>query len=457
MSRQRFIVVDVGTSFIKGAIADLATLELQSIERLPFPERLADTHDLYHEVDPREVVESTRGLIERLASKTEVQGGVLLAGQMGGLVLSDSRGEARTNYISWLDKRTLMAVEGESKSVFERFVDVVGEDGRRRLGNEVRAPLTLVFLSWLRDRGQLPDAVIPVTLLDYVAGALTESRPVIEWTSATGLVDVFARDFPRDLIAKLGLDGLDWPELVGFREPVGTLRAGRYDLPVYPPVGDHQAALTGTLIEQGELSINISTGSQVAMVSAEAISGEYQIRPFFDGACLNSVTNIPAGRALNALVALLSELGERDGESVGDPWPYIFAEAEKVEEPELRADLAFFPSPVTETGALSGLCEDNMTVGQVVSASISSMAEYYERFALRLSPDRSWSRVVFSGGLAQKSKLLRARVMQRLGGPWRIAPFEEDTLTGLMILGLVVAGVESTVADARRRLGGRVD
>jgi len=122
-------------------------------------------------------------------------------------------------------------------------------------------------------------------------------------------------------------------------------------LPVYAPSGDHQSALAGAFLAEGELSVNISTGSQTSLLAQKFEPGDHQTRPFFDGRFLNTVTHIPAGRALNVLLGFTSELALAQGLALGDPWPVIQQAVAAVSESDLAVDLAFFPSPVGERGA----------------------------------------------------------------------------------------------------------
>jgi hypothetical protein len=55
---------------------------------------------------------------------------------------------------------------------------------------------------------------------------------------------------------------------------------------------------------------------------------------------------------------------------------------------------------------------------------------------------------VFSGGVALKTELLRRRVQERLGGTHRLAPTDEDTLLGLLVLSLAFSGRSASVRDA---------
>ena len=123
--------------------------------------------------------------------------------------------------------------------------------------------------------------------------------------------------------------------------------------------------------------------------------GNYQVRPFFDGQSLRTIVQVPAGRSLSVLVRLLTEIPG----STGDPWDYIAAATEVVGTTDLEADLAFFAGPFGDRGSIGNIREDNLTVGSLFVAAFRWMAQCYEQCATRLSPEKAWDRVVFSGGL----------------------------------------------------------
>ena len=64
---------------------------------------------------------------------------------------------------------------------------------------------------------------------------------------------------------------------------------------------------------RGELSINISTGSQVSRRTDRLEPGEVQTRAYFHGDLLQTITHLPAGRSLNVLVRLLTEVARAEG------------------------------------------------------------------------------------------------------------------------------------------------
>jgi hypothetical protein len=198
--------------------------------------------------------------------------------------------------------------------------------------------------------------------------------------------------------------------------------------------------------------VNISTGSQVSLRSAQAEPGDCQTIPFFDGQFLHRISNLPAGRALTALVRLLSELAEAEGVTLTDPWTYIAKAAAIAPASEPVANLAFFPTPFGDCGSLSNLREENLTVGGLFRAAFVDMAEKYHASALRLSPGQEWRRLVFSGGLAQKLELLRGFVAEKFQREYRACSAPEDSLQGLLVLALAVSGRAASVQAAMEQL-----
>jgi sugar (pentulose or hexulose) kinase len=217
---------------------------------------------------------------------------------------------------------------------------------------------------------------------------------------------------------------------------------------VFAPVGDYQCSQVGAFLDEGELSVNISTGSAVIQLARGCEFGDFQTRPWFDGRFLKTITHIPGGRALNALVRLLGELAEAQGLKLHDPWDYILAEAAKVESTDLRVNPAFYFSAMGDRGAITNAREENLTVGHLFHAAFAGMADNYAACAARICPRRDWTRLVFSGGVALKNASLRQMICDRLGQVHRLAASEEDTLLGLLVLGLAFSGRHRSVAEA---------
>jgi sugar (pentulose or hexulose) kinase len=451
-----FLALDLGTSFIKGAVLDADAQRIEHVQRIPFPAPVPNLPPLFCEIAPYQIVEVIRTLITRLAPHAPDCEGIVMCNQMQGVVLTDARATPRTNYISWRDQRARMphpSGHREASCTEGTYFDVMRSrltaDERRATGSEWRPSLPISVLFWLAERGELARDAIPTSLGDFVIANLCETTPTIHPTNASvhGVFDLARDDWQREVIARLGLTALQFPQVQRTGARVGWLTLDGKRVPCFSPVGDQQCALTGALLREHELSINISTGSQVAFLSPRLQFGDYQTRPFFDGKYLNIVTHIPAGRALGVLVELLTEIPRAHSIEL-DAWEYIARAAAQVRATDLRVDLAFFASAGGDRGAIENIREDNLTIANLFRAAFENMAENYFACAQRLSPTRAWERLVFSGGLAQKFDTLRRIIAEKFGAPYRICPASEDTLFGLLLLARVYSGRAASVAQA---------
>jgi len=418
-----FFGIDVGSSSIKGAVLDLDALQLRHIHRMPMPEFVRGLPASHREVDPEAVVEAVEAVLARLARLAPGCGGVMLCGQMQGFVLVNASGEAVSNYISWLDQRV-------SPAEFEEMAAQLTPAERDDLGNDLKPAIALPILYWLKGRNALPSGdATPVSLADFVAGRLCNSMPVMEPTQAAafGVLSLSTLGWHTEAIGKLGLQSLCWPEV----RPAGSMVGTWQGAPCFAAVGDQQCALAGASLGERELSVNIGTGSQVSIIADSALPGGLQVRPYFDGRFLRTITHIPGGRALKPLIRLLTEIGAASEE---DAWHYIEAAVASVPSTDLRAAVTFFPGPCGDHGFLENLHGANLGIGHVFRAVFESMARNYETCARRIDPNRAAVRVVFSGGVARRVPLLRDLTAAALGLPQRLSPHAEDTLFGLMKL-----------------------
>ena len=447
----RFLGVDVGSSFIKGAVLDLDDGVVSAVERTAAPEPVGGLEPTFREVEPETFLDGTRRLLERLHGHAPDAAGVVLCSQLHGTLLCDGEARPLTRYVTWQDTRTLLPLPGAGESCFDELERIVGPDDRRLLGNERVPGLPINQLYRLARLGRLPAGAIPTTLPFFVAARLCKAPIACDITQAYGLgaVNVRTLDWHRPVLERLGLDGLAWPTIVPQGAVVGEWRHGGRAIPVHAPVGDYHCSQVGALLQPGELSVNISTGSAVIQIADGCETGDFQTRPWFDGTSLKTITHIPGGRAINAMLTLLGELAAAEGVTLGDPWGTALARAAQVADGGgLAVDPAFYAGSMGDHGTIANLREENMTVGHLFRALFAGMADNYARAAARIAPGRDWSRLVFSGGVAMKTPLLRRLIMDRLGSEHRLAPVDEDTLFGLLVLARAFAGRSPTVAAA---------
>jgi sugar (pentulose or hexulose) kinase len=423
------LAIDIGSSSIKGAVVEPADYTIGTMVRMPFPAPVAGLPSGHFEVEPAAVVSAARRVVEELVSAAADAEAILCCGQMGGTILVDRAGRPLTNYLSWRDQRTLAPHPAGGT-----YLDAIQRrwEGNefRELGSELKPGSATSLLFWLADNGHLPTGAVPLTLGDFVLSQIAGAQPHTEPTQAIGTLNLITGDWHDTAFDKLGLGGLRWPMLVPCHQPVGSIHCGNREIPCYPVVGDQQAALRGVELAEEELSLNISTGSQISLLSSELRLGDYQTRPYFGGRHLDTITHLPAGRSLNVLVDVLTELASAQGVRLADPWEYIARAAAEADDSDLAVDLAFFAGPLGDRGRIDRITLENLAVGNLFRSAFRAMTENYWTCATRLSPNRAWRRAVLSGGMTQKVPILRQFLVERFG-ECRECAAGEDVLAGL--------------------------
>jgi len=450
-----FIGIDLGTSFMKGAVLDLELRQLGHVRRAPFPPQLVDAGPLACEFDPRAILNAVGGLIaELLACAPDCQG-IVMCSQMHGMVLTNERGEAVSNCITWRDQRAAMPHPSRTGlSYYEALTARIPPRYVRQIGNELYPERPVCYLFWFAEQGKLAPGLTPVSLPDFVLSTFCQSTPGVEATNAGayGALNLETLDWHRELIEELGLGNLCWPALRQAGEVIGYLDVNGARVPCYTPVGDAQCTLVGSLFEEEEISLNIATGSQVSRITPGLELGDYQTRPFFDGRFLNTLSYSPGGRSLNVLVDLLRDFAKSRGMSSEETWDAIARAAEQVPETDLEVDLNFFATSRGSGGRISNIRGNNLTAGHLFRAAFENMAGSFYECALRLFPKKSWKNLLFSGGLVSKLEILRGIIQREFDASYRMPPYAEDTLFGLLILASVFTGRADSVAQLTRQL-----
>src|SRR5579859_7951024 len=151
-----FLGIDLGTSFIKGAVLDLATYQVSHVYRIPFPDPIPGLPPLYREFDPGQVIAAVRAVLDRLIPYADRCEGIVMCSQMHGVVFCTATGEARSNLINWEDQRGLLPHPSGNGSFFDWVRACLDTSERSQLGNELRPGMPSVLLSWYAQQPSQP-------------------------------------------------------------------------------------------------------------------------------------------------------------------------------------------------------------------------------------------------------------------------------------------------------------
>jgi xylulokinase len=378
---------------------------------------------------------------------------------MHGFGLIDDAGRPRSPYISWKDERSREPIAGvDSVTLVSR---ALGDRFRAISGMRPRPGLPLMNLvHLLREDAELPDGLRAVSLPDWLSQACGNATGLGHPTMLAGMAlhDLDGNRSSNELLAVVR-------ELTGRSVRVGapaetaavsgTWQHRGRPVPIHVGAGNHQTALLGAGVTAGDcISLNLGTGSQLAVLDRAPQDAAVERRPYFDGGMLHAITHIPGGRALAEFVGFLEEAAQAGGVAAPDFWSQLAAfEPTDVAAGTLDVGLAVFQGAWGyEDGGRLGRIEDGtLTVRNYLASVLRAFVAQYAALVPRLDPGRELGRIVLSGGLARRLPGL-ARLIETATGYAVTPPTAlDESLLGLRALALVASGRAPTGAAARSR------
>jgi sugar (pentulose or hexulose) kinase len=432
-----FLGVDLGGTFLKSGLLDLEESRVTAVRRRAFPEFLNPRVSGAREIDPEALFQGVLKELEaRKQERPEIQG-LVFSSQMHSMILANpDTGESLGPATTWQDQRSL------HDGTWDRISQNTSDSELWELGNELKPGYPVSVLASLKRNGaQLGNKQSPAMLLnlaDWLILRLSRLRPQLHPTqaAATGAwltgKKRWATEWARQWMGtEIVLPDVEEPTAFRSFEFLG------HSWKILPSIGDQQAALLGSGLEQAEISLNVATGSQVSKLISSwptVPKKDYQIRPFFGDLLLATVTHLPAGRALNAWIRALGFLALKRGATEDEIWSELEALAQpaRVGAHSPKMDLSLFPCRTGSEGSVLGLTEENLTPGHLFWAAIQRMTLNFAEAAESL-PASTPTQIRASGGLILKSELLRAEASRLMKLPLVLPEISEDVLNGLLI------------------------
>ncbi len=442
----RYVAIDLGSSFTKGAILDTERLTVSLERQLPTPGNIARVPTRY-EIDPEVYFQQVQTLLDALLEQAPNAAGVLFSTQMHGFVLSGAALQPLTPYVSWRDAAS-SELDNTGKSYLEQLRTRLTPDSLRQAGVPCKGNLALSNLfARLHTDLTLPDCARFHTLGSYMTSRLG-AAPVCHLTNAapTGLADIRQSCWNTDLLARAGCDGLILPRITNRMEVIGQYQYRGRSYPLYPDLGDHQCCVLGSLTRpETDWNINIGTAGLLGLITRCFAPGDYETRPFFDGYYLRSISGLPGGRHLDLLAGFLADVQFKLG-GPADPgriWDYlVHCDAGS----QLEVDLQDYTSQAAWIRHIGpGFCLDDL-----IGGTYAYMAHYYRRAAGRIGGQAGC--ITFSGGCALRNPALRQRILTEFNLPENTPVRPGEVMAGLLQLALTITGQADSVWKAQALL-----
>lgn len=292
------LLIDLGGTDLKFALAINDEVISDSIRRVSAPPFLDKKIRTYpHE----KFIDIIRENIDFYFELENLPCKILVSGQVGSWILTDSDGTALTNLVSWQsnyssDGAILELIYG--KSFVSRSAPLEGTGAEDWFGAPWRT-----IPKFIQQIEKFPSQAYFHSLISWTVWELTDRSQHIIHSSdaaATGLYSIFDRKWLGDF--KILGTNLKFPKVTPLFEPVGYL--AKTNIPIYVGIGDQQASLYGVGILPNTFVINAGTGGQVAKLVEGDVTHK-KIRPYFDGYFIETITHIPSGRYLTEFVNYL--------------------------------------------------------------------------------------------------------------------------------------------------------
>ncbi|MFH1022803.1 MAG: FGGY family carbohydrate kinase [Planctomycetota bacterium] len=445
----KFIGLDIGTTTLCGIALDAATgaaveavtVANDAAQQSPNPwERLQD---------PDRIVDTVRGILDRLLGNHPDVRGVGVTGQMHGILHVNRDGRAASPLFTWQDGRG--ELDGGGGISFARRLSELA-------GHPLSTGYGLVTHFWhIANRALPPDAVALCTIGDYVVMRLAGlDRPRMDPTNAAslGLFDMQRTAFDRPALERATLDAAFLPEVVPSGTPAGEAAPG---IPVVVALGDNPASFLGAVRDVARTTlVNVGTGGQVTAFSPEFIQAPgLETRPFPGAGYILVGASLCGGRAYTLLADFFritcARFAGRDDMDVYGIMNAIGAEAlNQPNGPRVDTRFAGTREAPDIRGAVTNLSVDNFTPGRLVAGLLDGMAEELHGFFRRMpaSIRERTDTLAGAGNGIRENPLLRRILGERFGRPVRVPACREEAAAGAALCAAVGTGALRSFREA---------
>jgi xylulokinase len=408
------ILLDIGGTYVKSAVLVQDQESPQNIKKFSMP-RFSENESERAVIPTAEFFAVIDQAIEIQRENQSNIDRIYVSGQMGGFVIEES---GKFEIVSWQDKRSLEPKYEKERIELESWLKTSA--AFKETGSELRPGLPYFSLAITNPYSRNPNTLSPFrSVISFVTSYLTnfEANDMhITDAAASGFYNLKSKAWDDELICKLD------KSLVLPSVHIDVTRIGyssKFRLNVFTGVGDQQASLYGTKLEPGKIVVNIGTGGQVAgFQEPSQPKGNFQVRPYFEGKEIRTITHLPSGRALREFVEFCFP-----GEHQSDKYLQFERSCQL---PDLTSDIDLFDFKQT-LNSLKG-DDGKLTADKISPKFFGSLIRSYE---VALSELNLEGGLLFAGGVGQKVQLIAIELSRATGRKFSISNAKETTLEGL--------------------------
>jgi sedoheptulokinase len=399
-----FIGIDIGTSTISSVIynssskeTDYATIVNNSLQQTsPDWEKIQD---------PVKITDIIEEILSGYMEKYSDIKGIGITGQMHGVLYIDDRGNAISPLYTWQDSRGNLIYK-DNKTYAEFLTDATGYKLATGYG--------LVTHFYNKVNNLVPPGAKKIcTIMDYAVMKLSgKKEPVTDYTNGAGLgfFDVGNLMFDISAIEKVGIDASIVPDT----DNSGSCLGYYYNIPVYPAIGDNQAAFIGSVEDkQSSVHITVGTSSQISVYTEKYIEiPELDTRPFPGGGYILVGAALCGGQAVSVLKDFFEKtlvMFGRERANIYDIMTSIDYKNNLQDIPTVKTFFNGTRKYPTERGSINNLSGNNFTPENLVIGFLKGVCRelynFYNNLPEAIKKDKN--NIIGSGNALKKNPLLR--------------------------------------------------
>ena len=398
-----FIGIDIGTSTISSVIYNSSSKETgyKTIVNNTLRQTSEDWEKLQ---DPGEIMDIIEEILSGYLKEYHDIKGIGITGQMHGVLYIDDQGNAISPLYTWQDGRGNLIYK-ENKTYAEFLSDATGYNLSTGYG--------LVTHFYNKENSLIPSGAKKIcTIMDYVVMKLSgRKEPVTDYTNGSGLgfFNVESLTFDIPAMKKVSIDVSILPETNSSGSCVGYYN----DIPVYPAIGDNQAAFIGSVEnKQNSVHITVGTSSQISVFTDNYIKvPELDTRPFPGGGYILVGAALCGGEAFSILKNFFEKTLAMFGEKHADIYEVMTSTAYKnnmMDIPTVKTLFNGTRKHPKERGSISNISENNFTPENLVIGFLNGICDELYNFYNNLPEDikRNKNNIIGSGNALKKNPRL---------------------------------------------------
>ncbi|MBQ3547430.1 MAG: hypothetical protein IJA44_03030 [Clostridia bacterium] len=418
----QIIGIDIGTTSICGVAIDAQSGELLKSITLNSNAFIKSDKPFEKIQSPQKTISLALEILDNLI--TDHTAAIGVTGQMHGIVYTDQIGNAVSPLYTWQDKR-----------------------GDEAFGNTTYAKHLKSFAGYgcVTDFYNQQNNLVPqnavsfCTITDYLVMKLCSlNEPVMHSTNAAslGLYDIKKNRFTNGFTPQIATD----------YQIVGEYK----NIPVSVAVGDNQASVFSTLKNQGDLLINVGTGSQASIICDHIITGEnLEVRPYFENKYLIVGAALCGGRAYSMLKDFYKSILCKNGDIADDKIYKLMDEMLEKASPTLLVDTRFAGTRKDPEicGSINGITTESFTPEALTKGVLCGMCnELYNMFLEMETPING---IVGSGNGIRKNKYFIKLCEKKFKTEMKIPAHLEEAAVGAAMFGGISAKIYENSGKAQ--------